>query len=95
MTQRIVSTGGPLPTRERLRAEHEQDDLAIRAAGRRAFWRSLTVVCPRGHGGIGVACFVVPSDAPGAGLGVGFCEGCDVPAVCPQRAQFAASLASA
>ena len=88
------ATVARLPTAERLRAELAAHDLEIKAAGRRAFYRSLTVACPSGHAPVGVSCWVVPSDAPGAGMGVGFGPQQDHPVVCPRRADFAARLGS-
>jgi hypothetical protein len=70
-------------------SHYKSDDLAIRAAGRRAFYRSISIACPDGHAPAGVACFVVPSDAPGAGHGVGFGIGQDTPVLCPRRAAYA------
>jgi hypothetical protein len=86
---------GPPPTAERLRAERQHNELEIKAAGRRAFYRSLTVACPSGHAPVGVSCWVVPNPSqPGTGLGVGFGPEQDHPVVCPRRADYAASLAS-
>ena len=83
------------PTAERLRSELAAHDLEIKAAGRRAFYRSLTVACPSGHAPVGVSCWVIPNPSqPGAGMGVGFGPTKDHPVVCPRRADFAASLGS-
>lgn len=90
------ATVARLPTAERLRAELRAHDLEIKAAGRRAFYRSLTVACPSGHAPVGVSCWVVPNPAhpTGAGEGIGFGPEQDHPVVCPRRADFAASLGS-
>lgn len=92
-TQPVTPTPPPPPMTAE---EYAARDLQVRAAGRRAFHRSLSIACPSGHAAANVACWVIPNPAvDGAGNGVGFGPNQDIPAVCPKRASYAAALASA
>lgn len=85
----------PLPDRAELAEYAAQDELEIKARGRRVFYRAVSVACATHSAPVGVPCFVIPNpDEPGVGQGIGFGPTQDRPLVCPRRAQFAASLAS-
>jgi hypothetical protein len=96
MSKRVTVASPPLPDRSLTIDEYAARELETKAAGRRAFWRSLSIACPDGHAPANVACWVIPNpDEPGAGQGVGFGPDQDKPVCCAKRASYAAALASA